>query len=75
MGVFFIVFGALKVIKLKAFAEAFAGYDLLAMKSKVYALVYPFIEIALGVLLLKNILPFWTNVMVAVIMLVGALGV
>ncbi len=54
MGYFFLVFGGFKVLNLKKFAEAYGMYDTLAMKSQTYALAYPFIELALGVLYLTH---------------------
>jgi uncharacterized membrane protein YphA (DoxX/SURF4 family) len=75
MSMFFIVFGVLKLIKLKDFAIAYSGYDLIAARSKIYALAYPFIEITLGILLFFNLFPIIVNIFIAIIMLVGALGV
>ena len=75
MSMFFIVFGTLKLIKLKDFAIAYAGYDLIAARSKIYALTYPFIEIGLGVLLFFNLFSIYVNIFIAIIMLVGALGI
>ena len=75
MGVFFLVFGALKLIKIKDFALAFAEYDPIAMRSKAYALAYPFIEIAFGILILTDTFPKTTNALVAIVMLIGAWGV
>lgn len=75
MSIFFIVFGILKLIKLKDFARTYATYDLLAAKSKIYAMAYPFIEIGLGVLLFLNLFTVYVNVFVIIIMSVGSLGV
>lgn len=49
MGAFFLIFGMLKVISWKMFAENFQGYDPLAAKSKTYAYIYPAIEVLLGI--------------------------
>src|SRR5438309_96600 len=49
MGIFFLIFGSFKLINLKNFAEAYTKYDLIAQRSRIYALAYPFIEVALGV--------------------------
>lgn len=54
MGYFFLVFGGFKILNLKKFAEAYGMYDILAMKSKTYALAYPFIELILGALYLSH---------------------
>lgn len=49
MGGFFILFGTLKVLSWKKFAESYGGYDPLAMRSNLYAYLYPAIEVFLGV--------------------------
>lgn len=49
MGAFFLIFGGLKVINWKKFAESYRSYDPLAKVSKLYAYTYPAIEIYLGV--------------------------
>ena len=75
MGVFFLVFGFLKVVRLRSFADAYRMYDLLAVRSVVYAYFYPFIELFLGVLYLVGTggnLVYWVTV---VIMAVSAVGV
>jgi len=48
MAGFFIVFGVFKLIKLSAFAEAYAMYDEIAKRVRAYGYIYPFVEIALG---------------------------
>lgn len=49
MGGFFLVFGSLKVLSWKKFAESYQGYDPLAMKLPVYAYIYPALEMLLGI--------------------------
>ncbi len=49
MGGFFLVFGSLKVASWKAFAVSFRSYDPLAQRSGTYAMLYPAIEIMLGI--------------------------
>jgi|GEM_PF-332438 len=49
MASFFLIFGALKIINWKNFAEGFRAYDPLARKSRTYAYIYPLIEVGLGV--------------------------
>ncbi len=75
MGGFFIVFGLLKVIKLKKFAEAYQMYDIVALRSKAYAYAYPFLELTLGVLFFINFEPLVTNWVTFVLMLISAFGV
>ena len=48
MAGFFIVFGTFKALKLPKFVEAYRMYDVLAAHSNIYAYIYPFIEISLG---------------------------
>lgn len=52
MGLFFIVFSFFKLLDLKGFTHSFVMYDPLAARIKAYAWVYPFIEVALGLMLL-----------------------
>jgi len=75
MGAFFVIFGTLKVLKLKDFATAYREYDLIAMKSHRYARAYPFIELGLGFLYFTYLLPFLTNILTIIVMGIGALGV
>ncbi|MFZ2682067.1 MAG: heavy metal-binding domain-containing protein [Patescibacteria group bacterium] len=56
---FFLVFGSFKLMDLKGFVEGYATYDLLAAKFKGYGYVYPFIEIAFGLLMLGGYHPDW----------------
>lgn len=75
MGYFFVIFGLFKLINLKNFAEAYMTYDVIAMKSKVYAYTYPFIEIALGIMYFLYLGSVYRDVFTFVIMTVGTYGV
>ena len=75
MGVFFLVFGLLKVIKLKSFAEAYKMYDLVAARSTVYAYLYPFIELILGTTYLIGTTSNAVNWVTAIIVGISAAGV
>ncbi|MEI7709355.1 MAG: MauE/DoxX family redox-associated membrane protein [bacterium] len=75
MGSFFGIFGAFKVFNLNAFAEAYSTYDILAMRSRAYALTYPFIEILLAVLYLTNSGGIYRDIFALIIMLVSSVGV
>lgn len=48
MAGFFIVFAFFKLLNVSAFANAYAGYDLLAARWRGWGVVYPFVELALG---------------------------
>ncbi len=54
MGLFYIVFSFFKLLDLKGFTTSFRMYDPLARSLPVYAYVYPFIEVALGVFFLMR---------------------
>jgi hypothetical protein len=75
MGFFLVVFALLKLFDLPGFADGFQMYDLLAKNFRLYAYIYPFIELALGLAYLA----FWrpTTVYLATIIVLGfgALGV
>jgi hypothetical protein len=75
MGSFFIVFGAFKVFNLRGFATAYQTYDLLAKRVALYAYLYPFLELALGVSYFVGWNPFVTNLATVVLMSFSALGV
>ncbi len=75
MAYFFLVFGGFKLANLSTFAEAYASYDVLAMRSKVYALAYPFIEVTLGLHYFFDVGGITRDAFTAVIMLVGTYGV
>lgn len=50
MAGFFLVFSGFKLLDIKGFAEGYSTYDLLAQRVKAYGLVYPFLELWLGIL-------------------------
>lgn len=55
MGWVLIFFGAIKLSDVVGFANGFAKYDPLARQSQVYAQVYPFLEITLGILFVLQV--------------------
>jgi hypothetical protein len=56
MGWVLVFFGIIKLSDVVGFAEGFAKYDPLAKRSIVYAQVYPFLEITLGILFILQLL-------------------
>lgn len=54
MGLFYIVFSFFKFLDLKGFPESFKMYDPLAKAIPAYGWLYPFIEVALGLLFLMR---------------------
>jgi len=75
MAGFFLVFGFFKVINLKGFADAYQMYDLLAKRSRFYALLYPFLELALGIAYLLSFQLLSVAIITLVVMGVSAVGV
>jgi hypothetical protein len=75
MGAFFIIFGAFKIINLSAFADAYQIYDIIAQRSRAYAFVYPFIEVALGIAYFARYNLFLTNIVTLLLMIVSSIGV
>ena len=75
MGAFFLAFAFFKLLDVQAFATAFSSYDIVAAKSRRYALTYPFIEFGLGLAFLFRIIPQLTSLVTIAIMSIGLVGV
>jgi copper chaperone CopZ len=75
MAGFFLVFSFFKLLDIKAFADAYAGYDLLAKRWRGWGLIYPFVELALGLAYLANWNPLLTNWVTLIVMGFSAIGV
>ncbi len=75
MAGFFITFSFFKLLDVKAFAETYSMYDIVAKRIKVYGFIYPFIELALGIAFLTGFSPFITNITTLLVMSVSIIGV
>jgi hypothetical protein len=75
MAGFFLVFSFFKLLDIKAFADAYAGYDLLAKRWHGWGMIYPFVELGLGLAYLANWNPLITNWITLIIMGFSAIGV
>jgi copper chaperone CopZ len=75
MAGFFLVFSFFKLLDLRGFADAYQSYDILARRSRAWALLYPFIELGLGTAYLARWQPVLTNAATLALMLVGSVGV
>ena len=75
MAGFFIVFSFFKFLNLADFAESYAMYDVLAKRVKVYGLIYPFLELFLGVAYLTNFEPKITYIVTIFLMSFSSIGV
>lgn len=75
MGFFFLGFAFFKLLNIEGFADAFATYDIIAKRSRFYALAYPWIEVTLGLLFATTTFLGAANLVTAVIMAIGLIGV
>lgn len=75
MAGFFLVFSFFKLLNLSAFADAYAGYDVVAARWRGYGFAYPFIELTLGAAYLTGFSPLATNAVTLVVMGVSTVGV
>lgn len=75
MGGFFVLFSLFKMINIAGFADAFATYDVLASRSRLYGLTYPFIELALGIAYITRYLTNTIHIITLILMLIGSVGV
>src|SRR3989344_9271550 len=75
MGSFFAIFGLFKIFNLKAFADAYSTYDILAKRSRAYAFTYPFLELLIAVLYLADIGGIYRDIFTFVLMTISTIGV
>jgi len=75
MAGFFITFSFFKLLDLRAFADSYSMYDLLAKRVRTYGFVYPFIELALGFAYLTHFAPSSTYIATIAVMGFSSLGV
>ncbi|MAE50726.1 MAG: hypothetical protein CMH27_02840 [Micavibrio sp.] len=75
MGIFLCIFALLKIFHPSAFADGFQMYDLIGKRTRIYAYIYPFIELALGLGYLSFIMPLAVYMATILIMTIGMIGV
>jgi len=75
MAGFFLAFSFFKLLNLNGFAESFAMYDIIAEKWKGFGMLYPFIELSLGISYLISTDLFYTNIATIVVLGIGTVGV
>ncbi len=73
MGTFFVVFAGFKFLDLPGFVMSFIGYDVIAKRSMLYAKVYPFLELGLGLVYLFG--QSWADYITLPLMIIGSIGV
>jgi copper chaperone CopZ len=75
MAGFFLVFSFFKLLNLKGFAESYVMYDVLAKKLPVWAYIYAFVELGLGIANLVDFNPIVTNGTTFIVMTMSIIGV
>jgi hypothetical protein len=75
MAGFFLVFSFFKLLDLRGFADSYATYDIIAKRWHGWGLIYPFIELALGLAFMLGLNPIATNGATFVIMGISIIGV
>lgn len=75
MAGFFLVFSFFKLLDLKGFVASYTMYDVIAKRFRLWAYIYAFLELALGIAFLTNFMPFFTNLSALIIMSISIIGV
>jgi len=75
MAGFFLTFSFFKMLNLKAFAESYAMYDIVAKKFSPWGYIYAFIELGLGLSFALNLSPVIVNWATLIVMTVSIFGV
>ena len=75
MGLYYIVFSFFKILDLKGFPESFKMYDPLAKQIPFYAKIYPFLELAIGILFLMRIQVPMALIITIIILGITTIGV
>lgn len=75
MAGFFLIFSFFKMLNLKGFVESYVMYDVLAKRLPIWAYLYAFIELGLGLAFLSNFQPILTNWLTLIVMMISIIGV
>jgi copper chaperone CopZ len=75
MAGFFLIFSFFKLLDVPAFAVSYSSYDIVARRWLGWGYVYPFVELAFGLLFLTDFQPVFTNAATLVVMGVSTVGV
>jgi len=75
MGWFFVVVSLLKMPDWKGFIKTFRTYDILAKNIGFYAVIYPALELLIGIFLLLGLYVVYVASLLLFIMTVGGIGV
>lgn len=75
MAAFFLTFSFFKLLNVKAFAESYSTYDIIAKQWQGWGYVYAFIELLLGLAYLLRFNPLVTNAVTFIVMSISIIGV
>ncbi len=75
MGFFFLGFAFFKLLDVSKFADAFASYDPLARRVRIYGLIYPLVEVGIGLLFVTQTWLVVANMLTILFLGVGLIGV
>lgn len=75
MAVFFITFGAFKLVNLEMFVITYRSYDILAKQFPWWGWAFPFVELGLGVAYFLVGSQLWLNVLVIAVTGLASIGV
>lgn len=75
MGLFYVVFSFFKILDLKGFTMSFRMYDPFAKKTSLYAWIYPFIEVLLGLMFLVRIETKTALILTIIVLGITSIGV
>lgn len=75
MAGFFIVFSFFKLLDLSGFSKSYAMYDIVAGMWPLWGKIYPFVELALGLLFLTGWFVFELNIATLILLSIGTIGV
>ena len=75
MAAFFLVFSFFKLLDINAFADSYGSYDIIASRWRGWGLIYPFVELGLGIFYLTGSDPLAVNAVTLAVMGVSIIGV
>ena len=75
MGLFYVVFSFFKFLDYRGFPKSFKGYDPLAKAIPIYAWIYPFIELGLGIMFLMRLQTSLALIFTLIILGITTIGV
>ena len=75
MGIFFLIFSFFKLLNVKGFSNTFSKYDPIAKLVPGFGLIYPFIELILGLAFLSKSFLLTANILTLFLMISQSFGV